>query len=199
MDRFEFARRITAYRTSLGETQDVFGERFGVTQQAVFAWEQAEVIPRKSTALSICRATGMNIEDVEAIRAERKADKKKGLLEAYADYVLQAHPEDAKKMIDRDGGQSVAESDKHQVVEEDGNKDVVPMQDALDMTEIVLKSVTVYRSALWSNIRAFHKAVVGEVEMQGMKEEMKEMKEMLKLILERTDIQCQKKRASNVG
>jgi len=198
MDRFELARRITAYRTSLGETQDVFGERFGVTQQAVFAWERAEVIPRKSTALSICRATGMNIEDVEAIRAERKADKKKGLLEAYADHVLQTHPEDAKKMIDRAGRQSASEPGKSLDVK-DKSKDAVPIQDALNMTEIVLKSVTVYRSALWSNIRAFHKAVVDEVEMQGMKEEIKEMKEMLELILERADIQGQKKRASNVG
>lgn len=50
---------------------------------------------------------------------------------------------------------------------------------AIEQTRYVLRSDTVYRSALVSNIRAFYQGVKREEEMQGVEHNMKEMKDQL--------------------
>jgi transcriptional regulator with XRE-family HTH domain len=67
-----------------------------------------------------------------------------------------------------------------------GQDEAVPMEDFIDesfsmsemvtMTIEVLESKTVYRSALASNVRAFHQAVKMEGEMKGVKEEVQKMR-----------------------
>lgn len=50
---------------------------------------------------------------------------------------------------------------------------------AIDQTRYVLRSDTVYRSALVSNIRAFYQGVKREEEMSGVDDRMRSMKEQL--------------------
>lgn len=50
------------------------------------------------------------------------------------------------------------------------------MSEMVTMTIEVLESKTVYRSALASNVRAFHQAVKMEGEMAGVKEEVQKMR-----------------------
>lgn len=66
----------------------------------------------------------------------------------------------------------------------------IPIEDMVLMTREVLASRTVYRSALASNVRAFHQAVKKEEQMKttnekldAMTAEMAEMKAMLKELL----------------
>lgn len=49
------------------------------------------------------------------------------------------------------------------------------MSEMVSMTVEVLESKTVYRSALASNVRAFHQAVKMEGEMQGVKDDLRKM------------------------
>ena len=73
----------------------------------------------------------------------------------------------------------------------------------LTMTAEVLESQTVYRSALASNIRAFHQAVKGEGEMNDLREDMRQMmaqmrelKEMMQRNMAGQE-ETEKKRAGN--
>lgn len=54
------------------------------------------------------------------------------------------------------------------------------MKEMVSMTMDILESDTVYRSALASNIRAFHSAVETENDMQEIKQKMEEMTETMK-------------------
>lgn len=67
-----------------------------------------------------------------------------------------------------------ADSDKYET--DENEQTTIP--EALVMTEDVLKSKTVYRSALMSNIKAFHRAVMGEEEMKSMHERMDQLERM---------------------
>lgn len=51
--------------------------------------------------------------------------------------------------------------------------------EAIDQTRYILRSDTVYRSALVSNIRAFHQGVKREEEMQGVDDRMRLMQEQM--------------------
>ncbi len=57
------------------------------------------------------------------------------------------------------------------------NSKPAPTEESFSMTIEVLESQTVYRSALASNVRAFHQAVKMEGEMHGVKDELQKMKE----------------------
>lgn len=69
----------------------------------------------------------------------------------------------------------------------------------MKMTSDILDSVTVYQPALVSNIRAFHRGVKGEIEVDSLKKEVgmlrNEISEIKDLIL--SQIGHEKKRASN--
>lgn len=51
---------------------------------------------------------------------------------------------------------------------------------AIEMTLSVIRSKTVYKRALWENLKAFDKAVNGELEQDEMKEDIQEMKNSIK-------------------
>jgi len=57
--------------------------------------------------------------------------------------------------------------------------DQFSISDMITMTAKVLESRTVYRSALASNIRAFHQAVTRESEMEDMRNDMARMQQAL--------------------
>lgn len=78
----------------------------------------------------------------------------------------------------------------------------IPEEELISMTRNVLRSNTVYRSALASNIRAFNQAVEGEKEMDDMRKSMErmesgmnEMRDMMRQLLARE--LDEKKRAGN--
>lgn len=61
------------------------------------------------------------------------------------------------------------------------------LTEMVTMTIEVLESKTVYRSALASNVRAFHQAVKMEGEMQGVKEEVSAMRNENRTMAERME------------
>lgn len=78
----------------------------------------------------------------------------------------------------------------------------IPEEELIFMTRNVLRSNTVYRAALASNIRAFNQAVEGEKEMDDMRKSMErmesgmnEMRDMMRQLLARE--LDEKKRAGN--
>lgn len=63
--------------------------------------------------------------------------------------------------------------------EQDSQDDLFPFseEEALEQTRYVIRSKTVYRSALLSNIRAFYQGVRREEEMEGMEKRMARMED----------------------
>jgi len=71
MDRKELGRRIAEKRNSLGESQAIFGSRFGVTQQAVFNWEKGVSIPAQDILLKLCILIKVDFQEVAHLKARR--------------------------------------------------------------------------------------------------------------------------------
>jgi DNA-binding transcriptional regulator YiaG len=59
------SERIKSTRAKLGESQEVFGARFGVDQSTVHRWETAGVSDRGTTMLAVERV----LSDIEAEEA----------------------------------------------------------------------------------------------------------------------------------
>jgi len=68
---------------------------------------------------------------------------------------------------------------KYEMSEQEEQYESLNENELLDQTTEVLRSKTVYRGALASNIKAFHKAVRGEKEMDGMKDQISSMQAQL--------------------
>lgn len=51
----------------------------------------------------------------------------------------------------------------------------IPEQEIVDQTLYVIRSKTIYKSALLSNVRAFYQGVKREEEMQGVNEKLEQM------------------------
>ena len=86
--------------------------------------------------------------------------------------------------------------------ENDSEDEEIPEDELLVMTKNVLRSNTVYRSALASNIRAFNQAVEDEKEMDDMRKSMErmecgmdEMRDMMRQLL--ANQSPEKKRVGN--
>jgi len=86
--------------------------------------------------------------------------------------------------------------------EEENEEKELKEDDLVTMTRNVLRSNTVYSTALASNIRAFNQAVEGEKEMDSMRKSMKrmelgmdEMRSMMRQLLAKQE--PEKKRAGN--
>ncbi len=61
----------------------------------------------------------------------------------------------------------------------DHEKEVFTVNEMTHMTDIILRSETIYKAALASNIKAFYNGVIKEDEVKEMKNEIKEIKELL--------------------
>lgn len=68
-----------------------------------------------------------------------------------------------------------------------GNDEEIDVSDMLLMTSVVLKSETVYRSALASNVRAFYQAVIKEEEMQSVNEKLEALQKHNENMAERME------------
>jgi transcriptional regulator with XRE-family HTH domain len=64
----------------------------------------------------------------------------------------------------------------------------VDLPEMLKMTTTVLLSDTVYKPALASNIRAFHKAVIVEREMNDLKSDVQEIKQQMAEVLKQLQL-----------
>lgn len=54
--------RFKILRESMGLSQLELGEKLGVTQQSVFAWERGETVPRLQTAVILADLYGVSID-----------------------------------------------------------------------------------------------------------------------------------------
>lgn len=101
-------------------------------------------------------------------------------------------------------GPKYKERDRDQASKSEGNQsgDNISEIEATEMMLNVIRSKTIHKSALLSNIRAFNQAVEKEKENAEMKDEMKELREQVgrieKMLLEMsTGLEGEKKRAGN--
>jgi transcriptional regulator with XRE-family HTH domain len=71
MNNAGFAQMIINKRVELGDSQEEFGKRFGVTQQAVFNWESAKALPGKRILRELCEIMGIQYGEVAALKRHR--------------------------------------------------------------------------------------------------------------------------------
>ena len=76
------------------------------------------------------------------------------------------------------GGSEVEEQQARQ------EPDSINEEEAIEQTRYILRSDTVYRGALHSNIRAFYQGVKREEEMAGVDEQMIEMQNKMDMMMQ---------------
>lgn len=80
MDKKEIGRLIFNCRAATGESQEVFGQRFNVSQQAVNNWESGRTLPGKEIADVLCEVIGMDPANIDILRHKGKKTKQKAVL-----------------------------------------------------------------------------------------------------------------------
>ena len=71
MNKNEFAQKIIMLRGALGLTQEEFAEKVNVSKRSVSAWENGELIPKKTVRINI--AVMHNIDVNEFLLDEEKS------------------------------------------------------------------------------------------------------------------------------
>ena len=62
MEYFDFSKKISALRESLGMTQTEFGKQLGVTNRAVSKWENEISYPSIDSIYKMCKIFNVNID-----------------------------------------------------------------------------------------------------------------------------------------
>lgn len=178
----EFSERLQQLLEEKKLTQADIAKGTGVAEARVSEWIRGVVkAPQRKTILRLSEYFRCNYEWLERGTGEQ-------FPQAPQDYI-------ARERLT--GPAPWAEAPPLPESKNDEENTSIP--EALDMTKEVLESKTVYRSALMSNIKAFHKAVRDEDEMKGMREEMQDIKKMLAILLERTAVEPEQKREAQAG
>ena len=184
--------RIRQVRKKLGIEQLDLGEKTGASKQTISGYEKGRSYPSYDflASLSVLAAvsldwliTGRDFSAVPGAAAAIEQSKKKGEIAAtiepgrsMRDKLNQGAPPVRQNGV----GPSVPEELKRA----DSIDESFSMSEMVTMTMEVLESKTVYRSALASNVRAFHQAVKMEGEMQGVKEDLRQMRAEHRLEME---------------
>ena len=64
MTKNEFAQKIIMLRGALGMTQEQFADHIGVSKRSVSAWENGDIIPKKTVRINIAVMHNLNVNDL---------------------------------------------------------------------------------------------------------------------------------------
>ena len=188
-------KRVRDIRNRLGLSQEQLGKKLGgITKGSISGYESGDVNPTPEAIIELARIGDVSLDwlltghESAGGKAMGVSTTKKGEIAATIE-------------PGNHSGRNRAKSPDRQKAHTQTKPASMPVEDLIDesfsmsemvtMTIEVLESKTVYRSALASNVRAFHQAVKMEGEMKGVKEEvqmmraehrteMEELKEMIR-------------------
>ncbi len=187
----DFAQLVKSTRKILNESQAKFGKRFGVKQQAVYAWETGRNIADGKTVVELLAlAETLKSEQGDSAH-DAQVDTAKAILDLTT-WLQTMYPGGAvgggavkmnRRSTDKPPRKLLTGENSEVNVD---SKDT-EIREALNMAETILRSMTIYSNALMGNIKAFSKALKTDEEIQGVKGEIQEMKQMLQRVLSNPD------------
>ena len=141
--------------------QNILASLLDVNQVTISRWKKQTDAPLEENIKKIAKVTGCNIDWLRDGNGEPFPKKKHGtVIES-----IEPSPGKKKSAHQRQEKEISSPTDSDWTISE-----------MLTATTRVLESNTIYRGALASNIRAFDKAVQMEIEMEGIKEDVKAMR-----------------------
>ena len=184
MQNDNFAEIVKNTRKLLGESQKKFGERWGVKQQAVFAWENGRNIADGKIIIEIVELAG-RLKLPNGNPAQAFIDLTKWLAAMYPDAVGQKWGRRSTDKGKQPPAQLLLPDNSNQQCDALAISDSreTEIRAALGMCEHVLRSVSLYSNSLLMNIKAFHRAVSADDEIRTVRSEIADMKDMLKTII----------------
>ncbi len=63
MDKGEFAQKVIILRGALGLTQEEFAAKMNVSKRSVSAWENGDVVPKKTVRINMAVICGMPVSE----------------------------------------------------------------------------------------------------------------------------------------
>lgn len=187
-------KRIRDIRKRLGLSQEQLGKKLGgITKGSISGYESGDVNPTPEALIELARLGEVSLDWILTghecgVNSPMAAPtKKKGEIAPSAEAGKHAvcdrhkrHTQHADKTVHH-------QSSPEGISRTDFIDESFSLTEMLTMTVEVLESKTVYRSALASNVRAFHQAVKMEGEMQGVKEEVSAMRNENRTMAERME------------
>ena len=64
MKKEEFAQRIIMLRGAMGLTQEAFAEKVGVSKRSISAWENGDIIPKKTARIKTAVSCGLPVNEL---------------------------------------------------------------------------------------------------------------------------------------
>ena len=181
-----FLDRLQCLIDSLGVTQKKLGEKAKVDSGTISRWKSKtqKTPPSTESILKIATAWDCSFEWLLTGKGEMFAYKPPPGDQIDFNFGSKKPPEETESRVDL----------SHE-------KESFSMKEMVSMTMDILESDTVYRSALASNIRAFHKSVTMEEEVESVKKQLEgmndRMQRMEELLLSLGATLPEKREASN--
>lgn len=187
-------KRIRAIRKRLGLSQEQLGKKLGgITKGSISGYESGDVNPTPEALIELAR---LGKESLDWILTGQEygvnppvaaPTKKKGEIETSAEPGKQEVSDRHKRHTPPADLTAHHQASPEGISRTDFTDESFSLTEMVTMTIEVLESKTVYRSALASNVRAFHQAVKMEGEMQGVKEEVSAMRNENRAMAERME------------
>ncbi|MBU2538117.1 MAG: helix-turn-helix domain-containing protein [Proteobacteria bacterium] len=172
-------RRIRDIRNRLGLSQEQLGKKLGgVSKGSISGYESGDVNPTPEALIKLARMGEVTLDWIltghdQGENPMAEYQKKNGEIAATIEPGSRAG-RNRSSVIEPPSVNALKKTASMPV--EDLIDESFSMSEMVTMTIEVLESKTVYRSALASNVRAFHQAVKMEGEMAGVKEEVQQMR-----------------------
>lgn len=157
----KFIERLQVVLFEKKWNQSRLAEKTGIDIGTISRWKKKNINPQDGSIHKIVAATGCSLDWLQYGTGTPFPQKKDG------NVVASIEPSPSKKK----SAHQRQEKEISSPTESDWT-----ISEMLTATTRVLESNTIYRGALVSNIRAFDKAVQMEIEMEGIKEDVKAMR-----------------------
>lgn len=179
IEKEDIGNRIRMVRENLKLGQEELGRLTKTSKQSVSSYEIGRSYPPLDFLVALAAVGDITIDQIVTgvnppMAADFSPSKTKGEIAATIE-PGRKQPNSSQRFSRRPVHPPHAQDEA--VPMEDFIDESFSMSEMVTMTIEVLESKTVYRSALASNVRAFHQAVKMEGEMKGVKEEVQKMRE----------------------
>lgn len=155
-ERKKRGERIKAVRLRLDLNQTDFGKRLGLKTSTISGYEAGDADPKPEVLHKIALLGGVSL-----------------------DFLIAGHSGDLPPASTDQMKTVTGEIPSHAEAANEG----INVHQGMMIASKVLSSKTGYAKALWENLKSFEAAVNKEIEVEDLKRDVREMKEMMKTML----------------